>query len=219
MNTQIQPTRGADVATEPDAEAATTVGIAATKPPRVRRRPLAVQTIVAVLLLAVVAIGSFVVVDRVIRNQHDRVLEKRSGEVAALVSSALSEVRSALGVLDSLVDPNDQVAFDKASSSLLTGAVRAVGRADREAAGGFVIGAGSGDLVVGAPVAGDRADLLRRAFGADDVVSGVISTNEGPRLVFALAQSSSSRVVFRETAITPPRSLRLFLVNPLVIFS
>jgi signal transduction histidine kinase/ActR/RegA family two-component response regulator len=170
---------------------------------RPNRYSFAVQTIVSFVLLTLIALGGFAFVDRVTSNQHDRVLEKRSGEVAILLTSALGEVRSALGLLAALNEPDDAAAFDKAAASLLTGAVRVVGRAERENAGNFVITAATGDLAAGQPVSSDRTDLFRRALAVDEVVSAVVISETGTRLVFALSDPGRSQVVFRETAVTP----------------
>ncbi len=172
-------------------------------PPQ-RHPPLAIQTIVALVLLLAIAVGMFVLTDRVIENQHEQVLEQRTSEMAALVTSALGEVQSAMRVLASLTEPADHQAFDKAARALLTDRVPAIGRVDSDAAGAFVVEAGSGDVAIGDRfVGGERNELFRRSLETDGLVSGVIIDGARHLLVYALADRDRKFVVFRDATISP----------------
>ena len=73
--------------------------------------PFALQTIVACVALASVALGAFVAVGRLGADDDRRLLEKRSAEVVTLVTAGLGEVRSALTLLSSLTSPDNAAAF------------------------------------------------------------------------------------------------------------
>src|SRR5258706_5124699 len=171
---------------------------------RERRQPLlSLQTLVAFVALALVSLTAFVAVGRVAADDDRRLLEKRSAEVAALLTAALSEVRSALTLLSSLTSPDDAGAFATAGSSMVSGAVQSVGRADWDGRTGFVEGAGAGDVTTGSVLTKDRAAVVLRALQSCDVVTAVLHTNSEARIVFALAGKEPSTVVFREALIRP----------------
>jgi signal transduction histidine kinase/ActR/RegA family two-component response regulator len=164
---------------------------------------LAVQTLAAFVALALISLTAFIAVGRVAVDDERRLLEKRSTEVSALLTAALSEVRSALTLLSSLTSPSDAPAFTTAAASLVSGPVAAVGRADSDGGLGFVEGAGAGEVATGSVLTKDRAAVLLRALRSTDVVTGVLHTDSGARIIFALAGQQPSTVVFREAAISP----------------
>ncbi|MEY2553060.1 MAG: hypothetical protein QOC57_920, partial [Ilumatobacteraceae bacterium] len=170
-----------------------------------RQSFLSVQTCVAFVVLALVSLTAFVAVGRVAADDNQRLLEKRSAEVSALVSAGLSEVRSALTLLSSLTSPDDSAAFTTAGNSMVSAAVQSVGRADWDGRTGFVEGAGAGDVAAGSVLTNDRAAVALRALQSTDVVTGVLHTDQGARLVFALAGKQPSTVVYREAMISPAK--------------
>ncbi|MEA3184557.1 MAG: hypothetical protein QOJ74_1034, partial [Ilumatobacteraceae bacterium] len=80
-----------------------------------------------------------------------------------------------------------------------------VGRADWDGRTGFVEGAGAGDVAAGSVLTNDRAAVALRALQSTDVVTGVLHTDQGARLVFALAGKQPSTVVYREATISPAK--------------
>jgi hypothetical protein len=164
---------------------------------------LTVQTVITFVMLALIAVGAGVFVDRVTTDQQRRALEQRSSDVAMVITVALGEVRSALRVLGALTAPDDAGAFDRASASLTTSTVLTVGRVEKHSGDRLVVLSGAGDLTTGAIPADARRKLLLRAFDTDDVVTAVVRTGDDVRLVYALVPPGSSQVVFREIAIDP----------------
>jgi signal transduction histidine kinase/CheY-like chemotaxis protein len=176
---------------------------------REARNPLVRHLAVVVFVaLVAVSVAGFFVARRATQDEQRRLLHERAGEVAALLTNATTSVNSTLGVLGAayagLGAPGP--GFTAAAQSLVTGGVTGVGVA--ETIGGDVVaratagrGAGAGEQLTGA-----RADLVRRASAARNMVAAMVKDPASGSTSLVLARGrDDGLVVYEESALDPTR--------------
>jgi signal transduction histidine kinase/ActR/RegA family two-component response regulator len=170
-----------------------------------RRWRLSSATLAMLVAVSAVAVVATVIVRSQVDHQSRNALEQRSSELSLTLSGGLAEVRSALGVLSNIrvESPGTTTLFEDASRPLLTQTVKYVGLMQRDGDSFDVIASVGDGATPGARLSGDRATLATRAIAATDFVSAVLHDSSAPRLAFAVASVDRSRVVMRESAITP----------------
>ena len=171
-----------------------------------RRRAL--PAVVLVVFVAA-AVSAFVVTRRVAADQEQRLLNERSAEVAALLSTSIDSTQSSLqvlGTLGSLPDRSAARLFSQSAAPLLKGGTKVLAvatKGDR----GFTVVATVGDGTPGGEVlTGDRAALAARALNEGKLVAGLFPDPNGKRLILAEPTASSPpAVAYEESVVTPAR--------------
>src|SRR5581483_11837779 len=108
---------------------------------------------------------------------------ERSGEVAALLTSSVTSIRTALEVVGAVgsTGADSQRAFAASAKPLMTGNARSV-MIVRGDGSRVVVGDSVGDgPAVGTALSGEREALARRALTAPDVVTTMSGTGSGAR--------------------------------------
>lgn len=173
-----------------------------------RRRVL--PAVVLVVFVAA-AVSAFVVTRRVATDQEQRLLNERTAEVAALLSSSIDSTQSSLqvlGTLGSLPDRSAARLFSQSASSLLKGGTKVIAVATKGDRGFTVVAAVGDGTPVGSLLTGDRAALAARAFNEGKLVAGLFPDSNGKRLILAEpAATSSPAVAYQESLITPAKPI------------
>ena len=173
------------------------------------RRPAARSaSLVVLVLLASLGVVGFAVTRSTVRDHERRLLEDRAAEVAALLTSATSNIGSTLGLLGEAYAARRAagVTFTAIARSLLTANVVGIGVAELDG-GGIVVRAGLGTSPAERTrLGGDRGELVRRALRAPGLVSALIQDAATHRFTLVLALARQGRtVVWQESAIDPGR--------------
>ena len=166
-----------------------------------RLMPLAIS-----LVLAGSALATFDVTHRVAREQGERLLKERAGEVSALLTNAFSSVESSLRVLGNVgasLNPAAARVFTYTATPLVQGGTTTIGVAD-EFEGQFTVVAQVGDgPAVGAFLQADRAALATRALAADKMVSAIVADGGATHLILALGVGPDRSVIYQESILDP----------------
>ena len=159
------------------------------------------------VVIAGLTTTGFVLTRQASRDQEQRLLKERSGEVAVLLSSSTNSLQTTLGLLGEVyVGGRDESAFAAAARSLVNPGVTSVGVAEidgddivvRAAEG---TGTDDGELLVG-----DRAALARRAIEAKGLVSALVADASSGATTFVLAFGRADGfVIFQQSVIDPTR--------------
>lgn len=192
-----------DTAAEPNAGRSN--AIESKRPPVVRYLALGVFIVIAGLTTT-----GFVLTRQANHDQEQRLLEERSGEVAALLASSTNGIQSTMELLGEVYVGGraDNSGFTAATRSLVKGGVTNVGVA--EIVGDDVIirsaeGAGDED---GELIVGERAALARRAVEAKGLVSALITDSSTGRTTFVLALGRPDGfVVYQQSIVDPSQPL------------
>jgi signal transduction histidine kinase/CheY-like chemotaxis protein len=164
-----------------------------------------VSLLVFVLLAGLGAAG-FVVTRGTAREQEQRLLEERAGEVATLLTGATVTVANTLGLLGEAYAARRMAGttFTATARSVLKANVVGVGVAEPDGKQ-LVVRAGLGTAPAQrTALVGGRADVVGRAVRAPGLVSGLVRDAAAGqlRLVLALARQGRT-VVWQESAIDP----------------
>jgi PAS domain S-box-containing protein len=163
--------------------------------------PLAV-----LLLLAASAVATFVVTSSVVRDQEQRLLRDRAGEVSALLTNAFSSFESSLRVLGGVGASHHFAAtqlFKESATPLLKAGAATIGVAAERGTAFTVVAVVGDGPVSGASLQSDRAALATRSLAAGKLVSALLVDERGTRLVLALPVASSRSVVYQESVVDP----------------
>ncbi len=139
----------------------------------------------------------------VTKRQERELLSERANEVAALLTTTMSETRSLLVVAGaSATDPSGSGLFTRMTAPSVAGGANVV-VVDRRA-GRFVVVARAG---ASAPTVGTTPDpavdaVASRALTRSDLVSGVIGTGRTRHLILAMA-GPAGRVAYVDSRINP----------------
>ena len=148
-----------------------------------RRRVLPVA-VLAVLVAS--AIGTSVLVGRVVRDQERRLLDERAAEAGALLSTSFGTFTSTLPLMGAVSTAAPQL-FDQLTQGAAAQGIGWTGTAT-STAGGLVVQAAGGDgPKPGTPLTGPRAALATRALNSPGLVSDVFDEAGKRRLGFAVA--------------------------------
>ena len=165
-------------------------------------------SLVVLVLLASLGVGGFAVTRGTARDQERRLLVERAGEVAALLTSATSSTASTLRLLGEAYAARQGAGgtFTATARSLLNASVVGIGVAEI-AGGDLVVRAGLGaSPAAGDRLAGQRAELARRALRAPGLVSALVQNAATHRLTLVLALARQSRtVVWQDSTVDPSR--------------
>ncbi len=165
-------------------------------------------SLVVLVLLASLGVGGFAVTRGTARDQERRLLAERAGEVAALLTSATSSTASTLRLLGEAYAARQGAGgtFTATARSLLNASVVGIGVAEI-AGGDLVVRAGLGaSPAAGDRLAGQRAELARRALRAPGLVSALVQNAATHRLTLVLALARQSRtVVWQDSTVDPSR--------------
>jgi signal transduction histidine kinase/CheY-like chemotaxis protein len=167
------------------------------EPHTARRTPSSRLPAVAIAL-ATFAIGAALalVAHNVAVRQEHTLLKERTNEVGTLLSTTVNDFRVTLRGAGAVAATQGQ---SDLFTSLVTGsatngtevvAVRHVGDVFT-----VIARAGTGSTVVGTPVQDDTTQVAQRALTSKDMVSGIVGTATGRRLVLALVSETDPNVV------------------------
>ncbi|MEY2478233.1 MAG: hypothetical protein QOG87_3548 [Actinomycetota bacterium] len=159
-----------------------------------RRRVLPFVVLAAMLCSA---IGTSVVVGRVVKDQERRLLEERAKEASALLSTSFGSFSSTLPLLGAVATAAPPV-FDQfaSQSAVLSGGW--IGTMTGSGDGLVVKTAAGTGPAVGTAVTDDRAALVNRALAARGLVSTVFTEDGKRRLVFAVATGPGRATVIAQ---------------------
>jgi signal transduction histidine kinase/ActR/RegA family two-component response regulator len=174
-----------------------------------RARPLYrfAALIVFVALTSLTAAG-FLVTRGAARSAEHKLLHERAAEVAAIVTSSISTLKSSLGLLGETYAARrvDDAAFRAGERSLAQGAAATVGVAESVGARAVVRSTQGRALPDATQLTGPRAALVRRAVQAKDLVFALIDDPaSGHKSLMVAFGRADGLVVFEETTIDPTR--------------
>ena len=180
-----------------------------------RRRALPAAVLV---VFTAAALSAFVVTRRVVDDQEQRLLNERTAEVAAVLSTSIDNTQSSiqvLGTLGALPDRSAVRLFSQSADALLKGGTKVLAVATKGDRGFMVVAAVGDGTPVGEALTGDRAALAARALGQGKLVAGLFPDPNGKRLILAEpAANSQSAVVYEESVITPARPIAATANSP-----
>ena len=166
-----------------------------------RLLPLAV-----LLVLVLVAFGAFGVTRSLVIDQEDRLLKERTDEVGALLSNAFGSLALQLRVLGSVGASSEPAAteiFDETAGALVGPGTVTIGVATPQDDGFVVVNAVGEGSAVGDPLDADTTSLAMRAVDAGEMVTSIITNEEGSRLILALPAGSTGAVAYQVAIINP----------------
>jgi len=162
---------------------------------------------VAVLFVfVVVALGAYVVTRNLVLDQEERLLKERADEVGALLSNSFGSLTSQLRVLGSVGASTDEAAteiFNETAGALIRPGTVTIGVAAPQGDGFVVVNAVGEGSVAGDPLDADTASLALRALSAGDMVTSIVTGDQGPRLILGLPAGSSGSVSYQVSMINP----------------
>ena len=175
--------------------------------PAPTRRSLAsrMPTIGIVLLtLAISGTVALLAHDMSDRQEHT-LLKERTNELAALLSSAISDTRTALSGAGAAAADGRTGLFVTLSARSTANGSEIVAARRRGDTLEVIARTGTGTTTVGAPLSADTAEVAQRALNSKDLVSGLFSNNTGRRIVLALAAPGPAPVVaYLDSPLAPP---------------
>ena len=171
-----------------------------------RRTPSSKLFTASVVLITLAITGVLTIVSvNVTRDQEKTLLKERIGELAAVVSTYISDARSTLiGAGSAGAAGGSTEVFDAlAASSVITGSNVAVVRRQGGALA-IIAAAGAGMPKVGSTPPTEIASVIQRAFSARDAVSGIVTENGARHLVLALKVPGYTKTVaYVDRQLTP----------------
>jgi signal transduction histidine kinase/DNA-binding NarL/FixJ family response regulator len=160
------------------------------------------------IALATLAIGSALalVAHNVSDRQEHTLLKERTNEVGTLLSTAANDARTTLsGAGAAAVAQGQTDLFTSLTSSSTANGTEVVAVRHEGTAFTTIARAGTGSAVVGTPVPDDVAAVADRALTSKDMVSGIVVTATGRRLILALkAQSDPTAVAYLSSPLAGP---------------
>jgi signal transduction histidine kinase/CheY-like chemotaxis protein len=173
-----------------------------------RIKQIGVLPIAVAVTSIALAVAIALVVRGVVRDQEQRLLRERGGELALTVQSSIANVESSLPVLAQVarVDRTPgKVEFAQVAGALLSGGVVAVGAVEEHGGALRVAAAVGHGALVGETLQGPRAALVRRALASKRVVTALMSGPGGSRLVFA--KPGRGLVAYEESRVDATRPM------------
>jgi signal transduction histidine kinase/CheY-like chemotaxis protein len=165
------------------------------------RRRLLPLAVVAVLTAS--AIGTSVVVGRVVRDQEKRLLDERAAEAGALLSTSFGTMTATLPLMGAISTTSPQL-FEQIAKQSAGKGVGWTGTAAKSDDGFAVMTSAGKGPMKGATLTGPRADLATRALKAQGLVSDMFNEGGQRRLAFAVASGlDRSGVITQEFAFDP----------------
>ena len=170
------------------------------------RRWVRPVSIVVLIALGLMAGAAAIIAGNVIRDQDQRLLRERAGEVGALLTNSSSGVAATLRSLSTVVHAGDSSpqAFIDSATPLVVAQTRAI-LLVRVNGSTLELRSLVGDGVPDGPLTGDRANLMRRAALEPGLVSGLITDGLRHRIGLALGPGAGRDgwIVYQENAIDP----------------
>ncbi|HET7719332.1 MAG TPA: PAS domain-containing protein, partial [Acidimicrobiales bacterium] len=176
-----------------------------------RSRPSTWGLVVFLALAGPTVMGAAFARDGV-QHEETRILQERSAEAVALLSSSLQTSQASLSIVGTLAAAQDYRAFEQSAGLLLQmgGPGSNLGTATLQD-GAFVITAAVGGPAVGDRLTGERAELAARALSAKQLVAAVIDGVAGApdvkTMVVVPLPSRTPMVVFQEGMWTSTRKM------------
>jgi signal transduction histidine kinase/CheY-like chemotaxis protein len=167
--------------------------------------------IAAFLSVMAIMLAATIITRGVVHDQEQRLLNERSGEVAALLSGTVVSLQSSLQVLGSGASASSaesHATFERSAKPLLSPTVKTVGVAVEQGSSLVVVDRVGDGPALGAPLDDARAVLARRAMASTGLVSDLIKDSGGVRLVLCVAVGSSPATVAYYEAATNPGQVR-----------
>jgi len=162
-----------------------------------RRSPSSRVPAIAIALATFAAGGALALVaHNVSDRQEHTLLKERTNEVSTLLSTAINDARTTLrGAGAVAVAQGQSDLFTSLVSGSAVNGTEVV--AVRHSGNLFttIARAGTGSTTVGAPIQDDAAQVAERALTSKDMVSGVIVTATGRRLILALVTETDPTAV------------------------
>lgn len=164
------------------------------------------MTLLAFLVLAVVAVLAFAGTRHVVEDQEQRLLHEQAVEVQAVLAGSVAALESSLQVLGPVGaagGPQAEALFRRTATDQLANDTTAFGvAAVRQGRPAVTVAVGDGPAV-GTPLSGARRELFRRALAEKpgQLVSGIVKEGGQRRLVLAMRVQGSRAVVYRGTAL------------------
>jgi signal transduction histidine kinase/ActR/RegA family two-component response regulator len=175
---------------------------------RTRLRNGGVLPVVVGVTSVALAVVIALVVDGVVRDQEQRLLRDRGGELAATLKSSVANFDSSLPLLARtarLDRTPGKVEFAQAARPFLAGGVAAVGAVE-ERGGVLLVAAAVGKGPrMGNRLQGPRAAVIQRALATKKLVTGLVRDPGGLRLV--IAERGRSFVAYEESLVDPTRAI------------
>jgi signal transduction histidine kinase len=169
-------------------------------------RPLRLISLVTLVVLGAVAIAVSVVAQRVIHDQEQLILRERTGEAAAVLTSALSGIQQSLLLLGMIAasDHGRPGSFTSAARLVSSGSSQVWLVTSQETAGMRVTAAAGRGPAAGQLIAAGQERLARRALSARGMVSGVLRESGSRWLAFAEGRGAGpGTVVWELSRLTP----------------
>jgi signal transduction histidine kinase/CheY-like chemotaxis protein len=166
-------------------------------------RYLAVIVFVA---LCAVSVTGFLIARRAYEDEEQRLLRERTGEVAAVLSSATNNISSTLGLLGDAYRgiPGPGPGFTAAARSTLKGGITGVGVAEAEGSN-MVVRAAEGDVApIGSQLDGAAKRLAFRALDEQSVVTALIRPPGSQTATIMLAAGGDDGLVVFSQSVTQP---------------
>jgi signal transduction histidine kinase/ActR/RegA family two-component response regulator len=121
-------------------------------------------------------------------RQEHALLKERTNEVTTLLSTAVNDARTTLrgAGAAAAADGQSDLFATLVASSVANGAEVVAARQEGDTFSA-IARAGTGSAEVGTPISADAAEVARRALANKDMVSGIVVTATGKRIVLAIA--------------------------------
>jgi signal transduction histidine kinase/CheY-like chemotaxis protein len=166
--------------------------------------------VVALVVLAVITVGGFLLTRTANHDDEQRLLRERTGEVAAALSGAVSSTGTTLGLLGDTYEALQAAGpgFTAAANSALETGIAGVGVATLDG-DRVVVQASVGDApAVGAQLTGERERLVRRALAERDVVTGIFDDRGSKQKTVMLARGrDDGLIVYSQSIVDPTRTV------------
>lgn len=151
---------------------------------------------IALALATFAAGGALALVAHNVSDRQERtLLRERTNEVTTLLSTAINDARTTLRGASAAAVAGQPVLFNSLVSTTTTNGTEVVAVRRTGAAFNTIARAGTGSTAVGTPIPEDTAAIVERATTSKDMVSGVVVTATGKRLILALVSDTDPTAV------------------------
>jgi signal transduction histidine kinase/DNA-binding NarL/FixJ family response regulator len=152
-----------------------------------KRSPSSRLPAIALALATFAAGGALALVAHNVSDRQERtLLRERTNEVTTLLSTAINDARTTLSGASAAAVAGQTDLFNTLVSTSTANGTQVVAARREGAAFTAIASAGTGATAAGTPISGDEAAVVERALASKDMVSGVVVTATGRRLVLAL---------------------------------
>jgi signal transduction histidine kinase/ActR/RegA family two-component response regulator len=173
-----------------------------------RIRAVAPLPLLVAITSIAIAVAMTLVVRNVVRDQEQRLLRNRGGEVALTLQLTITNIESSLPLLARVARLDrtpDKEEFGQVARQLLTGSVVALGGVEERGGVLRVAAAAGKGPRRGDALQGPRAALIRRAITAKGLVTTLVKDSGGTRVVLAMGERAF--VAYQESAVDPTRAI------------